>query len=35
MDDEGDTREWLYEILTEVQLEQFFSKLRDDLQVTQ
>lgn len=26
--------EWLYEILREVQLEQFFLKIRDDLQVT-
>ena len=31
MDEEG--QEWLYELLTEVQLEQFFTKLRDDLQV--
>jgi hypothetical protein len=31
-DDEGG--EWLYELLTEVQLEQFYIKLRDDLQVT-
>lgn len=33
--DEDDNREWLYELLSEVQLEQFFSKLRDNLQVTQ
>lgn len=31
-DDQG--VEWLYEILREVQLEQFFMKVRDDLQVT-
>lgn len=31
MEEEG--QEWLYELLTEVQLEQFFTKLRDDLQV--
>ncbi|KAK6177398.1 hypothetical protein SNE40_015507 [Patella caerulea] len=31
-EDEG--QEWLYELLAEVQLEKFFSKLRDDLQVT-
>ncbi|XP_060555189.1 activated CDC42 kinase 1-like isoform X2 [Ruditapes philippinarum] len=30
----GENSEWLYELLTEVQLDQFFSKLRDDLQVT-
>lgn len=33
--DEDDNKEWLYNLLTEVQLEQFFSKLRDNLQVTQ
>ena len=31
-EDEG--QEWLYELLTEVQLNQFYTKLRDDLQVT-
>ena len=31
---EDDSQEWLYELLTEVQLEQFYSKLRDNLQVT-
>ncbi|CAN7988973.1 unnamed protein product [Ixodes hexagonus] len=31
-DDQG--VEWLYEVLREVQLEQFFMKVRDDLQVT-
>ncbi|KAL4220792.1 non-membrane spanning protein tyrosine kinase [Mactra antiquata] len=30
----GESSEWLYDLLTEVQLEQFFTKLRDDLQVT-
>lgn len=30
----GENSEWLYELLTEVQLDQFFTKLRDDLQVT-
>lgn len=25
--------EWLYELLADVQLEQFFSKIRNDLQV--
>ncbi|KAL3860946.1 hypothetical protein ACJMK2_007040 [Sinanodonta woodiana] len=29
-----DSQEWLYELLNEVQLDQFYSKLRDDLQVT-
>lgn len=32
--DEDPGVEWLYEILREVQLEQFFMKVRDDLQVT-
>ncbi|XP_053379243.1 activated CDC42 kinase 1-like isoform X2 [Mercenaria mercenaria] len=32
--DTGENSEWLYELLTEVQLDQFFTKLRDDLQVT-
>ncbi|WAR14385.1 ACK1-like protein [Mya arenaria] len=32
--DSGENSEWLYELLTEVQLDQFFTKLRDDLQVT-
>ncbi|OWF44840.1 activated CDC42 kinase 1-like isoform X2 [Mizuhopecten yessoensis] len=31
---EEDGQEWLYDLLTEVQLEQFYTKLRDDLQVT-
>ncbi|CAC5362937.1 TNK2 [Mytilus coruscus] len=31
-EDEG--QEWLYDLLTEVQLNQFYTKLRDDLQVT-
>ncbi|XP_071109997.1 activated CDC42 kinase 1-like isoform X1 [Haliotis cracherodii] len=31
---EEDGQEWLYELLQEVQLEQFYTKLRDDLQVT-
>ncbi|KAK3104507.1 hypothetical protein FSP39_003678 [Pinctada imbricata] len=33
-DMEEDSREWLYELLGEVQLGQFYNKLRDDLQVT-
>ncbi|XP_062619614.1 activated CDC42 kinase 1-like [Saccostrea cucullata] len=33
--EEEESREWLYDLLSEVQLGQFFSKLRDDLQVTQ
>ncbi|KAH3741328.1 activated CDC42 kinase 1-like isoform X2 [Dreissena polymorpha] len=32
--DVQESSEWLYELLTEVQLDQFYSKLRDDLQVT-
>ncbi|XP_060073718.1 activated CDC42 kinase 1-like [Ylistrum balloti] len=31
---EEDGQEWLYDLLTEVQLEQFYTKLRDNLQVT-
>uniref|UniRef100_T1JF86 Uncharacterized protein n=1 Tax=Strigamia maritima TaxID=126957 RepID=T1JF86_STRMM len=31
---DGDGIEWLYEILQEVQLEQFFPKIRDELQIT-
>ena len=31
-EDEG--QDWLYDLLTEVQLNQFYTKLRDDLQVT-
>ncbi|CAH1792084.1 unnamed protein product [Owenia fusiformis] len=34
MTTDTESQEWLYELLSEVQLEQFFSKLRDDLQVT-
>lgn len=34
MNEDGDSQEWLYELLAEVQLEQFYTKLRDDLQVT-
>ena len=34
MDGEEEGWEWLYELLQEVQLEQFYTKLRDDLQVT-
>ena len=34
MDGEEEGGEWLYELLTEVQLEQFYTKIRDDLQVT-
>jgi hypothetical protein len=30
--DEGSI-EWLYELLQDVQLEQFFTRIRDDLQV--
>lgn len=32
--EENESSEWLLELLTEVQLDQFYSKLRDDLQVT-
>lgn len=35
-DDMGDERDgirWLYDLLQEVQLEQFFTRIRDDLQV--
>ena len=31
---EEEGQEWLYELLTKVQLNQFYTKLRDDLQVT-
>ncbi|XP_029633277.1 activated CDC42 kinase 1 isoform X4 [Octopus sinensis] len=34
MNEDSDSQEWLYELLAEVQLEQFYTKLRDDLQVT-
>ena len=34
MDGEEEGGEWLYELLTQVQLEQFYTKIRDDLQVT-
>ncbi|XP_076451799.1 uncharacterized protein LOC143287579 [Babylonia areolata] len=34
MDGEEEGGEWLYELLSEVQLEQFYTKIRDDLQVT-
>ena len=32
--EEGEGGEWLYELLADVQLEQFYTKIRDDLQVT-
>lgn len=31
---EGDGVEWLLKLLRDVQLEQFFTRLRDDLQIT-
>lgn len=34
MEGEEENGEWLFELLTEVQLEQFYAKLRDELQVT-
>ncbi|GAB1600128.1 activated CDC42 kinase 1-like isoform X4 [Argonauta hians] len=34
MNEDSDSQEWLYELLAEVQLDQFYTKLRDDLQVT-
>ena len=34
MEGEEEGVEWLYELLKEVQLEQFYTKIRDDLQVT-
>ncbi len=34
MAEEEENSQWLLELLRDVQLEQFYSKLRDDLQVT-
>ena len=33
-DESEDNPQWLLELLQEVQLDQFYAKLRDDLQVT-
>jgi hypothetical protein len=34
MEGEEEGRGWLYDLLADVQLEQFYTKIRDDLQVT-
>ena len=34
MGSESNVTQWLYELLVEVQLEQFYTRIRDDLQVT-
>ena len=34
MGSESNVTQWLHELLVEVQLEQFYTRIRDDLQVT-